>query len=333
VPLGEIISGGPGKDGIPAIDEPTFEAVGAVGWLEPQEPVISVGIGDDWRAYPIQILVWHEIVNDEVGGTPVTITFCPLCHTAIAFDRRVGERVLDFGTTGNLRHSDLVMYDRQTETWWQQATGRAIVGQLTGTELTFLPSQLISWEAFRAAHPAGRVLSRDTGHVRDYGTNPYPGYDVVDDAPFLLENREMLLDGRLSPKVRVLGLVIADDSVAYPYPLLAKHPVVNDEVGDEPIVVVWTDGAVSGVGAATVAGGSVVGAASAFGREVQGRVLTFEPTDDGAMRDRETMSLWSGDGRAMAGELEGAQLELLVTDSPFWFAWAVFRSDTRIWEP
>ena len=336
VHLSEIISGGPGKDGIPAIDDPKFETVDAVdagGWLEPQEPVIAVGIGDDWRAYPIQILVWHEIVNDEVGGTPVTITFCPLCHTAIAFDRRVGEQVLDFGTTGNLRHSDLVMYDRQSETWWQQATGRAIVGELTGTKLEFLPSQLISWEAFRTEHPDGRVLSRDTGHIRDYGANPYPGYDVVDDPPSLLEHKEMLLDGRLSPKVRILGLVMGDAAVAYPFPLLAENPVVNDVVGGEPIVVVWTDGAASGLGASTVAGGRVVGAANAFSREVDGLTLTFEPADEGMMRDVETGSLWSLAGRADAGRLAGSQLELLVADSPFWFAWAIFRSDTRIWSP
>jgi len=332
VPLGEIISGGPGKDGIPAIDDPKYEAVESVGWLEPQEPVIAFGIGDDWRAYPIQILVWHEIVNDTLADAPVTITFCPLCHTAIAFDRRVGDRVLDFGTTGNLRHSDLVMYDRQTESWWQQATGGAIVGELTGAQLEFLPSQLISWDAFRAAHPDGEVLSRDTGHVRDYGANPYAGYDTVDSDPFLLEDKT-LLDGRLSPKVRVLALEVEGDAVAYPFPFLAEQRVVNDEVGGEPIVVLWTDGTASGLGGPTVAGGEIVGAASAFRRDVGGRSLTFEPGEDGTMRDAETGSTWTFEGRAIAGELEGAQLELLVADSPFWFAWAVFRPDTRVWEP
>lgn len=332
VPLGEIISGGPGKDGIPAIDDPAFEAVASVGWLEPQEPVIAVGIGDDWRAYPIQILVWHEIVNDTLADAPVTITFCPLCHTVITFDRRVGDRVLDFGTTGNLRHSDLVMYDRQTESWWQQATGQAIVGEMTGTQLEFLPSQLISWDTFRAVHPDGQVLSRDTGHIRDYGTNPYAGYDTVDSDPFLLGDKT-LLDGRLSPKVRVLGLILDDEPVAYPFPLLAEQRVVNDEVGSTPLVVFWSDGAASGLGGPTVAGGEIVGAANAFSREVEGRTLTFESAGNGTMRDVETGSTWSFDGRATAGELEGAQLELLVADSPFWFAWVVFRPDTRIWEP
>jgi Protein of unknown function (DUF3179) len=332
VPLDEITSGGPGKDGIPAIDEPKFVAVDDVDWLTDREPVIAFGIEDDWRAYPIQILVWHEIVNDVVAETPVTITFCPLCHTAIAFDRRLDGQVLDFGTTGNLRHSDLVMYDRQTETWWQQATGQAIVGELAGSQLEFLASQLISWEQFVAVHPDGTVLSRETGHSREYGTNPYAGYDVVDSDPFLLDDKT-LIDGRLSPKVRVLGLVVNDEAAAYPFPFLAEQPVVNDEVGGEPVVVVWTQGAVSGLGGSTVDGGEQVGAANAFSRELGDRTLTFETTADGAMRDVETGSIWSFEGRAVSGELAGSQLELLVADSPFWFAWAIFRPDTRIWEP
>ncbi|MGH2357999.1 MAG: DUF3179 domain-containing protein, partial [Candidatus Limnocylindria bacterium] len=293
---------------------------------------IAFGVGEEWRAYPIQILVWHEIVNDVVAEVPVAITFCPLCHTAIAFDRTVDGRVLDFGTTGNLRHSDLVMYDRQTETWWQQATGQAIVGDLSGTQLEFLPVQLISWQQFSTTHPDGVVLSRDTGFPRDYDRNPYPGYDVVDSDPFLLEDKT-LIDGRLSPKVRILGLVVGDEAAAYPFPFLAEEPVVNDEIGGQPIVVVWTDGAASGLGGPTVAGGEIVGAANAFSRDVDGRTLTFEATEDGTMRDIETGSTWTFEGRAASGEMAGTQLELLVADSPFWFAWAVFRPDSRIWEP
>jgi hypothetical protein len=332
VPLGEIVPGGPGKDGIPAIDEPQFEQVSGAGWLVDAEPVIALGIGGDWRAYPIQILVWHEIVNDEVDGVPVSVTFCPLCHTAIAFDRRVGDRILDFGTTGNLRHSDLVMYDRQTETWWQQATGRAIVGELTGTQLEFLPSQLISWGQFSSAHPDAMVLSRETGYPRSYGRNPYPGYDQADTDPFLLEDRT-LIDGRLSPKVRILGIVIGGEAAAYPFPFLAEDSVLNDKVDGESIVVVWTDGAASGLGAPTVAGGDIIGAANAFSRTVEGRTLTFEPDEEAAMRDVETGSRWSFEGLAVSGEMTGTQLELLVADSPYWFAWAVFRPETRVWQP
>jgi len=136
----EILSGGPPKDGIPALDAPRFVTVSeADAWLKPNEPVISFQIGSDARAYPIQMLIWHEIVNDTVGGVPVAVTFCPLCNTAIVFERTVSGRVLDFGTTGRLRFSNLLMYDRQTESWWQQAIGQAIIGQLT--EQGFSPPQ------------------------------------------------------------------------------------------------------------------------------------------------------------------------------------------------
>jgi len=150
VSLSEISSGGPRKDGIPPLDHPKFVgAAEASTWLKPAEPVIALTVGAESRAYPMQILIWHEIVNDTVGGVPVTVTFCPLCYTAIAFDRRAAGRILDFGTTGDLRKSDLVMYDRQTESWWQQAVGRAIVGDLTGTQLTILPAGIVSWAIFR----------------------------------------------------------------------------------------------------------------------------------------------------------------------------------------
>lgn len=126
-----------------------------------------VEIGGDARTYPIQILIWHEIANDTVGGVPVAVTFCPLCNTAIVFDWRVDTQVLDFGTTGRLRWSNLIMYDRQTESWWQQATGAGIAGEFAGAQLTFLPAAIIAWESFVASHPDGQVLSRETGFSPD----------------------------------------------------------------------------------------------------------------------------------------------------------------------
>lgn len=160
VPFDEFMSGGPGKDGIPAVDEPKFVAVDDAESLADREPVIELVVDGEARAYPIQILIWHEIVNDAVGGVAVAVTFCPLCNTSIVFDRRLDGRTLDFGTTGNLRNSDLVMYDRQTESWWQQFGGEALVGELTGEELEQLPSRVVAWEAFRREHPEGKVLSQ-----------------------------------------------------------------------------------------------------------------------------------------------------------------------------
>ena len=176
VEFSEISSGGPPRDGIPPIDEPVFTTLDdADGWLDGKEPVIALEIDGDARAYPLQIMTWHEIVNDQVGGVPVTVTFCPLCNSAITFDRRLDGVVLDFGTSGNLRNSDLIMWDRQTETWWQQLTGEGIVGELTGKRLTFLPASVISWEDFKAAWPDGQVLARPTDSGRRYGENPYVG--------------------------------------------------------------------------------------------------------------------------------------------------------------
>ena len=174
VPLSEIGPGGPPRDGIPPIDEPRFISPADAGaWLKDDEPVIAFELNDDMRAYPIQILIWHEIVNDVVGGVPVMITLCPLCNTAIAFDRRVDGQALRFGTTGNLRHTDLVMWsDDPGETWWQQITGQALVGDLVGRQLTMLPAEIVSFRDFRTAFPNGQVLSRDTGNPRRYGWNP-----------------------------------------------------------------------------------------------------------------------------------------------------------------
>jgi hypothetical protein len=236
VPLGEFASGGPPKDGIPAIDEPAFQSVAeAREWLEAREPVVEVELGGEARAYPLQILVWHEIVNDEVGGTPVSVTFCPLCYTALAFDRRLDGMVLDFGTTGNLRNSDLVMYDRQTESWWQQFGGEAVVGELAGKRLTQVPARIVAWEDFASRHPDGLVLSRDTGYSRLYGQNPYIGYDDVDSPPFLLGRP--VDDDRLPPKERVVYLERGGEAVAVPFPALAEAGSIRLELGGETLVV------------------------------------------------------------------------------------------------
>jgi hypothetical protein len=184
VQFDEIISGGPPRDGIPSIDNPKFVQASEVADIEDREPVIQFGLGDDIRAYPLRVLTWHEIANDVVGGAPVAVTYCPLCNAAIVFDRGLDGRVLEFGTTGKLRHSDLVMYDRQTETWWQQFTGEAIVGELTGKKLKLLPSRIVSFGPFRAAYPGGPVLVPNDPDFRDYGRNPYTSYDTAT-APFL----------------------------------------------------------------------------------------------------------------------------------------------------
>lgn len=331
VPYSEILSGGPPKDGIPSIDAPVHISVEqAAGWLDPVEPVIRIEIGGEAHAYPLQIVTWHEIVNDRVGGVPVAVTFCPLCNTALAFERTQGERLLDFGTTGRLRYSNLIMYDRQTETWWQQATGEAIAGELTGTRLKAVPAAIIAWEDFRLAHPQGRVLSRDTGYDRPYGRNPYVGYDDVSRPPFLYAGP--VTPAGLAPMARVLTIERGGEWVAYPYATLQELGAVNDDVGGEAIVVLWVPGTASALDTQQIASGRDVGSADAFQRNVAGQTLTFNRQGE-RLVDLETGSEWTILGRAVGGPLAGEQLVPVVAVNHFWFSWAAFSPETRIFMP
>jgi hypothetical protein len=330
VSYSDILSGGPPKDGIPAIDQPKFVSVEeADDWLKSQEPVVFFQIEEDARAYPLQILTWHEIVNDVVGGEPVTLTFCPLCNTAIAFQRTFDGQVLDFGTTGRLRNSNLIMYDRQTETWWQQATGEGIAGLYAGEQLTFLPTAIISWEDFRENHPDGRVLSTDTGFSRSYGRNPYAGYDDINNSPFLFSGDT---PDQLLPMARVLTIDLDGEAVAYSYDVLSDLHVVNDEIAGQPIVVLWVAGTASALDSSNLAAGRDVGAANSFSRVLDGQTLTFS-FDGERIVDQETGSVWNVLGEAVEGELSGAQLEPVVGVNHFWFSWAAFKPETRVYEP
>ena len=250
VPLDEIMSGGPPRDGIPPIDDPKFVAVGAVTNLADSEPVIGVTLGGVAKAYPLRILIWHEIVNDSVGGVPVTVTFCPLCNAAMVFDRRVDARVLDFGTTGMLRNSDLVMWDRQTESWWQQFLGEAIVGELNGTVLKVLPSRLESWAKFRGRAPDGLVLVPNDPGMRAYGRNPYAGYDSSV-RPFLYDGETP--DG-IAPLARVVSL--GDRSQAWSLDLLKAEREITLADGT---VMTWEPGQNSALGEGWIPDGADVG--------------------------------------------------------------------------
>lgn len=247
VDLAEIVSGGPPKDGIPSIDAPQFVSVRKVKALAPNEPVLSLALGNEARAYPLRVMIWHEIVNDVVAGVPVTVTYCPLCNTAIVFDRRLDGRTLDFGTTGKLRHSDLVMYDRQTESWWQQFGGEAIVGQLAGRSLKIIPSRLESFESFRARAPAGRVLVPNNPRSRAYGSNPYVGYDRA--------TRPFLFTGNLPEKVPAMMRVVTVGKEAWTLPLLRKKGAIR--AGD--LRITWRPGQASALDAADISRGADVG--------------------------------------------------------------------------
>jgi hypothetical protein len=326
VPYAEIFSGGPPPDGIPPLDDPKFETVAeADAWLEDREPVVFFLAGQDVRSYPLQILTWHEIVNDVVGGNPVVVTFCPLCNTALVFERpRLNEELLTFGTSGNLRNSDLVMYDRQTQSWWQQFSGEAIVGDLTGSQLEFLPASIISWGDFKTQYPAGQVLSRDTGFNRRYGSNPYVGYDDIDQSPFLYAGS---LDDRMLPMERVLGVLLSDGTgAAYPFTRLREEQAINDTLSDTPVVAFWKTGTASALDSAEIANGQDIGSTGVFIRVVDDQILTFVSKSEGIFEDEQTGSTWNLSGSAVAGPLQGSQMIALPHHDTFWFAWAAFIS-------
>jgi Protein of unknown function (DUF3179) len=317
------------RDTIPPIDAPKYEPPdSASNWLDDREPVAVLEMNGVARAYPLQILTWHEIVNDELGGMPVVVTYCPLCNTALAFDRRVDGRLLTFGTSGLLRNSDLVMWDRQTESLWQQATGEAIVGEFAGVTLEYLPVTLVSWKDFREAFPGGTVLSRDTGFSRSYGSNPYEFYDASD-SPFLFRGE---IDDRYPAMERIVGVLIGDDVKGYPFSVIEGERAVNDLVGGETIAVFWgAPDTTSALSDPQIKEGKSVGAGIAYSRSLDGRTLTFRPEGD-LFRDAETSSTWNILGHAVEGPLAGAQLSPVVHANHFWFAWAAFYPDAPIYE-
>jgi hypothetical protein len=289
-----------------------------------------VEVGDDRRAYPLAIMTQHEIVNDVVGGDPLVVTYCPLCNSGLAFERTVDGQVLDFGTSGRLFQANLVMYDRQSKTLWTQFTGRAVVGEeFVGTELVRIPTGLLAWEDFEAAAPDGMVLSPDSAPDRDYGRNPYTGYEDSGDQ-FLFEGDR---DDRLPPNTRVVGLGTDRDPVAITLDHLQEEAVVAVEVDDGPVTVWWAPGQSSALDRAMVDEGRDVGSTGAFVPVLADDTeLTFAPldADDGTFRDDQTGSTWNLLGEAVDGELAGTQLEPVSRDDTFWFVWFAFQPDTTV---
>ncbi|HJM74638.1 MAG TPA: DUF3179 domain-containing protein [Dehalococcoidia bacterium] len=322
--LDDLIPGGPGKDGIPALNEPQFIShEEAARMIEPQSPVIALEVNGEVRAYPIDILIRHEIVNDVIGGVPVAVTFCPLCNTSTTFDRRVDGEERPFGVSGLVRVNDLVMFDRTDESFWQQITGEAIVGDDTGKRLTMLASQIVSWAEFDLAHPDAVVLSRSTGYRYDYGRNPYSGYDRVGSSPMFP------LDEDFDGKERVLTVEIDGDAGAFPFASLSTEVVMETDVAGQPVVAFWQSGAVSALDESFIIGSRNIGAAGAFSPFLDGERLTFE-SRDGAIVDTKTGTVWDVLGKARTGGLAGAALDPVISGNHFWFAWATFMPETKI---
>ncbi|MBO6783305.1 MAG: DUF3179 domain-containing protein [Alphaproteobacteria bacterium] len=235
IELSEIDDDGNTRDSIPPVRQPKYKPAAEVIDVGPLEPVLSVGINGDFRAYPLRILLWHEIVNEEIGGVPVLVSYCPLCNSGVVFDRRVDGRLLEFGNTGRLRHRDMVMYDIQTESWWQQFTGEALIGELSGRTMTPIPARLESLAKFRERAPDGLLLVPEDERARPYGASPYVGMDTRE-LPRSL--RDVHFPYPLPDGIRPLQRVVAVGDEAWTLDLLRKNTPVED--GD--LVLTWEPG-------------------------------------------------------------------------------------------
>ncbi len=247
VDYNDILSGGPAKDGIPAIDNPQFKAVAAIDNPGADEPVIVVSYNGETKAYPLKILMWHEIANDVVGGLPVTVTYCPLCNASIVFDRRLEGQVLDFGVSGKLRHSDMIMYDRQTESWWQQFLGLGVAGEMTDKKLRKVPSRVMPFSKLKKDHPEALVLVPNNNFSRRYGSNPYAGYDS--------SKWPMIYRGQYDGPVPALAYVVAVEDQAWALETLR----VKGEIRSGDLVLRWHEGMNSALDSTQISEGRDIG--------------------------------------------------------------------------
>jgi hypothetical protein len=311
VPLDEIKSGGPPKDGIPSIDNPKFVKAQEAQFVSPDDLVIGLRLNGETRAYPLSILVWHEIVNDKFGDIPVAVTYCPLCFTTQVFDRRVNTEETEFGTSGKLYNSNLVMYDRNTDSMWSQALGKSITGELTGYELKKIPFDLARWSDWKKLHPDTLILTTDTGFSRPYGSDPYGDYYTNSQIFFPVKNS----DNRMYPKEMILGFDNNDTFKAYTLTDVESQKIINDSFGDKKLVLV-------AIAPFTV---------HAFERTVEGQTLEFVLGKDGII-DKQTNSEWNYDGLAISGQLKGKHLDRISFNPGFWFEWAAFHPNTEVYQ-
>jgi len=298
------------KDAIPSIDNPKFVTVSEVDFVSDENLIVGVHYKNESKAYPLSILTWHEIVNDEIGGLPIAVTYCPLCFTNQVFERTINGQVNELGVAGKLYNSNLVMYDRLTDSLWSQAIGLAIKGELTGTQLKRVPFDVMRWSDWKALYPDTLVLTLDTGHARPYSSNPYSDYFKDPRVLFPLDNK----DERIPLKEIVLGFEFNDFSKAYRLVDVESKKIINDKVGNKEILIVST----------------VPFMGRAFERIVGEQSLEFEWSEN-VIKDKQTNSFWDLEGRAFSGPLKGKQLNRIAYDPGFWFEWAAFHPETEIY--
>ena len=313
VPLDKIVSGGPPPDGIPSIDNPKFVPIEeADKFLQDGDKVVGLNINGDIRTYPLQILVWHEIVNDDVGGTPVAVTYCPLCFTNQVFNRTVNGQTVEFGTSGKLYNSNLVMYDRTSNSLWSQALGQAIAGKDSGVKLDKIPFDVAYWKEWKKLYPATKVLSRDTGSTRPYGADPYGNYYTSRDLFFPVTNK----DDRLGLKEIVVGLENGGQYKAYKLQQIEDNKVINDRIANKSIVLFSLHPFMVRV----------------FDNTLDGQNIEFQfDKNSSRITDKQTESEWNFDGIAISGPMKGKQLTRLPFDEGFWFEWVAFHPETVLY--
>ena len=317
-PTNDMTADGHGKDGFPSLTNPKVVSVDeGNGFLSSSALVLGVVVNGEARAYPHNVLWYHEIVNDVLGGKPIVVTYSPLTGSGIVFSADVGGSSLSFGSSGEVIDSNLVAYDRTTESFWSQMNRRASCGKLVGKSLTMLPVVDATWAAWRSLHPDTSVVSFDTGFSRNYNQYPYGSYDQVGNTQLLYP--QSFIDSRLPEKQPVLGLVEGSLARAYPYSKLGSRAAINDVVNGIPVLVVFD---------------AASKMALPFDRRVQGQTLTFDAQSSGfpfELRDRETQTVWDLTGRAVSGPLSASSLKPLATYSAMWFAWASFYRGTDVY--
>jgi len=338
VPLSEIQMVVP-RGTFPAIDYPGFlgRREGLQRFFE-HEPVIALAIEGQAKAYPLNMLTMHEISNDELAGVPILPTYCPLCNASVVYDRRLRhdgkDYLLTFEVSGMLRSSDMVMADKQTETWWQQLTGQGLVGELAGAQLKVIPSLVLSVRAFFERYPDGRILSPDTDTpaAERYGTNPYVGYDHAKNQPYSRYFDAEKLDERLPPMERVVDIRGREGYKIYPFSAIQNAGVINDSYDGRPVVLFYQPGAVSVLDKPSIEDSRAIGTVAVFTAEMEGKRLTFHQKGEHFL-DEQTESRWDVTGRCVAGPYEGEQLPIEPHSHHFAFAWLSFYPDSEIYRP
>ncbi len=299
----ELVLGCPGKDCIPSIDDPSFETVEESDWMRPDDPVIGIEEENVSKAYPLRILDRHEIVNDEIAGERIVVTYCPLCRSGVTYSRNINGENLEFGVSGKLLNANLVMYDRSTESYWSQIRGNAIIGPRTGQSLELVHSSVSNWSSWKSGHPNTSILSRDTGiyPASTYQGSAYSSYKKSQRVGFGVGN----VDDRLESKTVVYGINLNGSSKAYPEQDIREDRLIQDEVGGTPVAVLENP--------------------------KDGTIVAFIRKNEGEKLD---LSLENGrlvDSSGTAWDVEDDRLERISTKGFYWFAWSKFNQDTSVY--